>query len=199
MLEEWTLSNPAPFCERAPHAVYVGGITEVRGVREMVNAVAEIEEIDGVCLLLIGTFYPERLEEEMRALPGWKQVDFGGWRTREELAEILAGARIGLVLLHPTAQYRDSIPTKLFEYMAAGLPVVASDFPLLRRLVDTLQCGLVVDPLDVPAIADAIQFLLDQPEVAEEMGKRGREAVQTRFNWKADSRNLLAVYDKLST
>jgi len=81
--------------------------------------------------------------------------------------------------------------------MAAGIPVVASDFPIWRGIVDGAGCGLLVDPLDARAIAAAVQRLLKDPREAEAMGRRGREAVATRYNWTAQAEKLLAFYHTL--
>ena len=110
---------------------------------------------------------------------------------------MLAGfmqARVGLVLCHPAPNYLEALPNKLFETMAAGVPVVASDFPLWRGLVQGSGCGIVVDPLDASAVARAIRRLLENPEQAEAMGRRGQEAVRMRYNWAGEAEKLLALY-----
>lgn len=86
---------------------------------------------------------------------------------------------------------------KLFEYMASGLPVIVSDTPGWRWLTDELRCGLAVDPLDPGSIAAAIEYLLSHPDEAEEMGRRGRQAVQDRFNWEAEAGNLIGLYRRV--
>ena len=80
--------------------------------------------------------------------------------------------------------------------MAAGLPVIASDFPVWRAIVDGAQCGLLVDPLDEQAIASAMRWMLDHPEEAEAMGRRGRAAVEQQFNWDHEASTLIAFYRK---
>lgn len=176
--------------------VYVGGITAVRGISEMVDAIGLVS--DGrASLHLLGAFANDRLERDIRACAGWCRVDFLGWSSRETVVEELSKASAGLVLLHPTPQYVISYPVKMFEYMAAGLPVIASDFPLWREIVEGAGCGLLVDPQEPQAIAEAMQWILDNPEEAAAMGRRGRAAVEERFNWEAESEKLVALYRRL--
>jgi hypothetical protein len=85
----------------------------------------------------------------------------------------------------------------MFEYMATSLPVIASDFPLWRSIIDEARCGLLVDPLDPPAIAAAMRWILDHPGEAQAMGESGRRAVERQFNWNSASRKLTAFYERL--
>ena len=196
ILAELVAPDPVQYADRPPHFAYVGGITGIRGSREMVVAVGGVAEPE--CRLqLAGGFSPTNHGDELEALPGWERVVFHGWASRPEVAAILGNVRAGLVVLHPTENYLDAYPVKMFEYMAAGLPVVASDFPLWREIVDGAGCGLLVDPLDPRAIANAMQWLLDHPNEAEAMGRRGREAVERQYNWTPEAEKLLALYERL--
>lgn len=197
ILAELTVTNPKPYHERLPVVVYVGGITEIRGIKEMVEAVKLIPEDLGVRLALAGKFSSPELENEVCSMAGWESVDYLGWQSREGVAGLYNRARVGLVLLHPTLNYLDSCPIKLFEYMSAGIPVIASDFPLWRKVVSDIGCGLLVEPLDPRAIADSIRWLLVHSVEAELMGKRGQDAVVKRYNWDTEARKLLDVYHDL--
>jgi glycosyltransferase involved in cell wall biosynthesis len=177
--------------------VYAGGLTAIRGVRDMVSALGRLPEELVPCLELAGEFADPEFRREMEALPGWGRVRWQGWRPRAVVRRLLTRARAGLVLLHPRPEYVDSLPTKLFEYMAAGLPVIASDFPLWRAIVTDAGCGLLVDPQDVEAVAAAMRFLLEQPEEAARMGQRGREAVAARYTWRTEGQKLVDLYERL--
>lgn len=196
LLDELAAPDHVPYAARPAQFAYVGGITAYRGVREMVDAMAALDRED-VALELAGRFDPEALREEAKRRPGWRRVNFQGWLQRDRISEILSNARAGLVILHPRENYLLSYPVKLFEYMAAGLPVIASDFPLWRRIVDGAGCGLLVDPLDPVAIADAMRWILDHPDEAERMGARGRQAVMDTYNWDREAEKLIDCYRAL--
>ena len=113
------------------------------------------------------------------------------------MANLLRRAKIGLVLTHPVSNHLKGQPVKLYEYMSAAIPVIASNFPLWCEIVEGSGCGLVVNPLDPRAIADAVIYLLDNQEEAEKMGLRGRRAVETRFNWDQEKEKLFQCYSVL--
>ena len=197
--DELVVADGVPYRERPPHFACIGGISVIRGIHEMIQATAIARGADGqeVRLCLAGVFQPAGLLAEARSAPSWAQVDFHGWADRKQVAGILGSVRAGLAVLHPTPKYLDAWPTKMFEYMSVGLPVIVSDFPLWRSIVEDARCGLLVDPLDPQAIAGAMQWILDHPDEAEAMGRRGRTAVETHYNWETEAEKLIALYNKL--
>jgi glycosyltransferase involved in cell wall biosynthesis len=98
------------------------------------------------------------------------------------VGRVLAEARVGLALYHPVQAHIDCLPTKVFEYMAAGLPVITADFPDFRRIVEASHCGLCVPPRDTAAIAAAIEWIFDNPAEAAAMGRRGRTAALNSYS-----------------
>lgn len=188
MLEEFARVERKPSDERL--ACYVGGISSARGIFEMVKA---MEFIDGK-LLLAGLFENPVDREQAQNLPGWEKVVELGFCGRERVMEILAVARAGLVLFHPSPNHTNAQPNKLFEYMAAGLPLIASDFLLWREIIDSAKCGVCVNPLEPKEIADAVEWVFNNPEEAEEMGAAGKKAVLEKFNWAKEDEKLKEFY-----
>ena len=183
--------------QRPPILVYIGVISEMRGIREMVLATGLIPGHLGAQLYLAGNFSPAETEYEIKKLAGWERVKYLEWQSREGVATLLGIARIGLVVLHPEPNHIKSQPNKLFEYMSAGIPVIASHFPLWKEIVEKAGCGLLVNPLDPKEIAEAIGWLLEHPGEAEEMGQRGQAAVRERYNWDYEADKLLVFYQKV--
>jgi glycosyltransferase involved in cell wall biosynthesis len=179
--------------ERERAVVYLGRISEDRGVWTMLAAA---ESADAT-LVLAGPV-PQRLLDDLRRNPAWNRADYRGWLSREEVAVELKRSRAGLLVLEPRQAYLESLPVKLFEYMAAGIPVVASDFPAWREILAPARCGLLVDPSSPEAVGEAIEWVLEHPEKAGEMGARGRAVVQERYTWERESTELIALYERLS-
>ncbi|XKE47246.1 glycosyltransferase family 4 protein [Halomonas organivorans] len=174
---------------------YVGALGKVRGIREMVKAMTHVKS--SVRFALGGTFPEEDFEREVKSESGWCCVDELGWLDRENVKSTLNDSVAGLVTLHPTRNYLDSLPVKMFEYMAAGLPVVASNFPLWKEIILENHCGICVEPLNPGAIAEAIDYIVSNPDVAETMGKSGQKAIRDKYNWSVEERKLLSFYEQV--
>jgi len=116
---------------------------------------------------------------------------------RAAIVDAIDDARAGLVLNHPTLNYVDAYSTKMFEYMARGLPVVCSNFPLWAEIVGGAECGIAVDPRSPAAIADAIRTLNEDPALARRLGENGKRAIAERYNWEAELHKLEALYRKV--
>lgn len=190
------LMNGTPWPQKRAEICYVGGITEHRGILELCEAMHLLQS--EARLNLCGNFRgPRAIEDQARAHPGWNKINEFGVVDRAQLKEILSRSTIGLVTLHPIINYVDALPVKMFEYMCAGIPVIASDFPTWRNIVSSNQCGVLVDPLDPKKISEAIDYLLRNPDEAMRMGQNGRRAVMSQYNWGREERKLLDFYRNL--
>ena len=176
--------------------IYVGGLSVERGIDEMLNAVDLLEGI-AVELHLAGPPPDEPLARRIARHPN---VVYHGMLPWEEVGPLLADADLGLVLLQPVAAFLycpGENVIKLFEYMAAALPVLISNFPKLKSLVELVGCGLAVDPTSPQEIAAAIKYLHQNPDIRRRMGDTGRRAVRDRYNWECEERKLLAIYQEI--
>jgi glycosyltransferase involved in cell wall biosynthesis len=190
--------NRTTWTNRRQSVAYVGGITSQRGIREMVEAMALLPAPLEATLELAGNQIPEEIRaEELYEHAGWRRVRHHGLMDRGSTLQLLNGVRAGLVCLHPKPNHLHSIPVKIFEYMGAGLPIIASDFRDWRAMLGDYKCAIFVDPFDPRAIAQAIEFLLTHPSDAEEMGIRGRTAVIERYNWGSEAKKLVNLYSGL--
>ncbi|MEJ2407235.1 MAG: glycosyltransferase [Candidatus Thiodiazotropha sp.] len=176
---------------------YLGAIAPERGSITMLKAVADMQQQGKrVGLLAIGRMSVEH-EKQLRTFTrNRKTMNIGieGFMRPTLAWRKMATCHAGLAMLSPIPNYLESYPTKIFEYMALGLPVIVSDFPLYRRVVETGRCGLCVVPDDVEKLKEAIAWLMEHPEEASLMGQRGRELVQKKYNWKSEEQKLLEFY-----
>ena len=197
IIHELARIDATPYERRPAHLAYVGGLTDIRGAREMVRAMELIRCTSDARLKLAGNIGPQTLLTELASQEGWKHVDALGYLQRAEVSDLLNNVRCGLVVLQPTLNYIDTIPTKLLEYMAVGIPFVASDFGPWRKLAGGHQAGIFVNPLDTNEIAQAIERILSHPQEAQEMGERGRAAANKYFNWQREYETLSSSYNQL--
>lgn len=172
---------------------YVGGISRTRGIYELIDAIDNLD----VTLHLAGTFDDEQTQKEIMAKPGWKKVIYHGFVGRKEVWDILARSSIGIVTLYPLLNYLDALPIKMFEYMYAGIPVIASDFPVWSKILEENNCGITVDPKNPKEIADGISNLLINNTRMKEMGINGKSAVEKKYNWSFEENKLIIFYHKI--
>jgi glycosyltransferase involved in cell wall biosynthesis len=186
-----------PIPAGAPIVLYIGNIQLGRGLEELVAALPECPEIVLVCL---------GAGRESGALP--ELADRLGVRDRirfvppvpaDQVVSVAASATIGVALTAPISENnRLALPNKLFQCMAAGIPVVATDAPHIRAMVEAAGAGVCVDPTSPTAIASGLRRLLADSAEAEAMGRRGAAAVRDRFNWGQSEQALLEVYRRIS-
>lgn len=177
--------------------IYVGGINVIRGIKELVKAIEIIETNIDIKLNLLGKFIPASLENEIKSSSAIDKINYLGWLTKEETIDMMMKSDIGIVTFHPEPNHINSLPNKMFEYMAVGLPVIASNFDSWIPYIVENQCGVLVNPLSPEDIANAIEKLASDHELRIRMGQQGRQAVLDKYNWDSEKNKLLNLYNKL--
>lgn len=188
-------SDANPVAKRATAAVYVGALSDSRGVPQMVRAAESFPE--DWSLVIAGHSATPSYRDSLKNLPGWRRVVDRGVVSPDSARDLMLSARVGLVTLQRTTAYVDSLPTKMFEYMSAGIPVIASDFPLWREIIDQYECGIVVDETDPEGISAAVTRYAEQPGLLTRHGQNARLAAETSINWESQGQVLIRLYDSL--
>jgi len=188
------LVNEIPWSKKKNEVCYVGGIAEIRGIKEIVKAIGMV---DNVKLNLAGKFSEKSVEDKVKSYDEWKKVNELGFLGRKDISTLYKHSKAGLVTLYPIINYLDALPIKMFEYMASGLSVISSDIKLWKEIIEGNKCGICVDPFNPKEIADAIKYIINNPKEAEQMGKNGKKAVLKKYNWGIEEKKLYKVYKEL--
>jgi len=182
LLSEWQNVPDTPQRFHSRNICYLGSITRERGLTQLVKAL----ELVDCTLHLAGAYEPKEYREELAKLRGFEKVIEYGYVNRVQAAELLAKCAIGVVFLERCPNYIHSLATKMFEYMAAGLPIIVSDLPANVKLLDRAGCGRYLDPMESKNIAKAIEELLSEPEKLSLMGAKGKSMVTQELSWEAE-------------
>ena len=124
-------------------------------------------------------------------------IKYIGRINRNQVNELYGSARAGICIYQPAVNHYEAQPIKMFEFMAAGLPVVASNFPLWKHIIEDAKCGICVDPQNSEEVKVACKSLIFNPLEAEIMGRNGRQVVEKVYNWGTQEEKLLALYDEI--
>jgi len=188
-------SAPA-YSQRSRALIYVGTLSKVRGLFEMVDGARLASETLDFEFILGGQFAPPSLEQMVVKSKNLKILP---WIQYDKLVELLFSSKIGIIIPNPIERYKTNYPVKLFEFMAAGLPVIASKEGESSDFVKEAQCGILVDPMNTNEIAEAIIWLFQHPTEAESMGKRGQQLIFEKYNWENERQVLLQAYHHASS
>ena len=172
---------------------YVGGITKIRGLHFVVQAL----EKTNAKLHLAGEISSTEYKHELEEKEGWSKVNHHGNVSREKVKEILGDSVAGIVTFLPVPNHINAQPNKLFEYMSSSIPVIASHYQLWRGIVERYKCGICVNPEEPQEIAKAIQYFIDNPLEVNTMGANGRKAIEEIFNWEQEEKKLIDLYRAL--
>ncbi|MEN6574792.1 MAG: glycosyltransferase family 4 protein [Phycisphaerales bacterium] len=180
--------------------IYLGGMSPTRGLVEVIEAFSlVVKDHPSWELYLVGLYHPKSFEQELKDMAARRgiaaNVKFIAWVPYEEKERLSSQASMGVITYLPYSNNTSCLPNKLFDYMLVGLPVIASNFSLYREVVEPERCGMIVDPSKPEEIGRAMEYLIEHPQEAREMGERGRRAVLEKYNWEEESKRLLQIYD----
>jgi len=181
--------------------VYVGRLSSDRGILTYTDLVRGLRQLGiPARLTLAGVFTPPSEQTLLLAsLQGIEDaIDLIGWLPYEHIPALLQSCDIALCVLSPEERYVNALPVKLFEYMACGLPVIASNFPTIASIVGNVQCGALVEPqLGTQNIIRIVEDWWKNPDEARRLGENGRQAVLSRYNWERLVNRLDDLYQSI--
>lgn len=188
-------ANAIPVAHRPANVVYIGALSRDRGLDVLTALAARVPSGWGV--VTAGPVDGSVDRRELDRLVATGDIDHRGVLPSAAARDLLHEARIGLLPLLPTPAYAASLPTKLFEYLAAGLPVIATDVPVWRDLLAGVDCATWVPPGDVDAVVRAIRRYGDDPDLLDAHSAAGRALVARAYRWDDEERVLLDLYREL--
>lgn len=178
--------------------LYQGILSASRGLEELIEAASILKKrgLDKVVFAIMGTDYLRgELSDMIRARNLEDRVHIFAPVPSEALPEVTVSADVGMILFRNSClNHFYSLPNKLFEYMIAGVPMIASGFPEMAAVIEGARCGMLVEPDDPVGIADALEHMASNPRERVEMGARGRMAAETEYNWNRQESVLLDSY-----
>ncbi|MCD4712905.1 MAG: glycosyltransferase family 4 protein [Clostridiales bacterium] len=189
------------FSARKVRLIYVGVLSSDRGLFRMLEMLRGLNSLGNVQLILIGKFSSSELKRRF-----WQKaedfnlvnkIDYKGYLSHEETVLNLLDADIGLFLLSDNERYNWGEPVKYFEYSAAGLPVVITDLPAKRNLIEKNRNGILVSPGSSDDAVNAVRSLIDNSDQARIMSERGRRTFLKEYNWESVEHRLFDLYGSL--
>lgn len=176
---------------------YIGGVSNDRGLQVTLEALNILKERNVPFFMhFIGKIIDEPPNELVEGIK--EKLKFYGRLDSKEGFKISQKCLLGLSVLRPIKNYVGSYPTKIFEYMAVKMSVITSDFPLYRGVVEKYDTGYCVEPTNPVVLADRIQHLINNPEIAAEKAANGLKLVQEQLNWSTEELKLIQLYEYIS-
>ncbi|MCH7612814.1 MAG: glycosyltransferase [Candidatus Marinimicrobia bacterium] len=178
--------------------IYTGFVSVERGAINMIKCHRVlIEKGYNVRLYLVGHLKDENIisliEDDAELNETIKIIGKREYVDKSEIDIQYSDADIGLALISSKAHYEKKLLTKFFEYMQNEIPIVISNYDKWEKLVRDTGCGICVDPDNPIEIVNAVEYLINHPTIAKQMGKNGRKAVEEKYNWDIQAEKLITV------
>lgn len=185
--------KPLNINKQKPIIIYTGGLSKIRGIKEIIQAIGFVK--DRAELWLLGKWENKEFEKECKTLKGWEYTKYFGYVPYGKHYSFIKIANIGLVNFFPLPNQQRAMPNKPFEYMACSLPMVMSNFPYWQETFG--KYALFANPYNPEDIAEKVFYLLDNPDKMKKLGYRGRELIEEKYNWEVEQRKLLDIYKEV--
>jgi len=185
--------RPVNYKKNKPVIIYAGGLTKIRGIKEIVQAMEYIG--NRAELWLLGKWESDKFKKECENLKGWRYIKNLGFVSVNKVYQYMKISNIGISMFHPVKSHLTGLAIKTFEYMACSLQIIMSDFPYFKKFYK--ECAVFANPYDPKDIAEKISYLLDNPDKAKKLGKNGRKLIKDRYSWERESKKLLNIYKNI--
>lgn len=174
---------------------YAGTLSYDRGLIQMIKAAYEANSK----LHLSGRFSPPSLYKDITRLIEFSSVQYHGYLAKNQVLSIYKKSSIGINILLDKGQYSitNNLSTKVYEYMAMGLPVILTETEYSKLILKEYPFGISVDPKNIEEIVNAIEYLKKNPDIASKMSKFGRKAILEKYNWELEEIKLITLYNDL--
>ncbi len=179
--------------------IYGGAVNYHRGLQCVVEALSElIRTYPNLVLWIAGTgSYIRTLEKMTEELHIEEHVRFWGWMQQKELIEKISSADYALIPHIQSQHTNATIPHKIFQYMYAGIPIIASDCAPIKRIIEETNTGIIFRNMDSRDFAEAFKRIHEKEDIKQGIRERGKRWVEKKYNWIYDSETLVKVYDGL--
>lgn len=177
--------NPQ-FCYIGRMSDYLGGEVLSKGLNDLHTK-----------LLLVGR-NDEEYVKKMNDLSGDRIEDIG-FCSKAKVRKIVKESMAGIVTYFPTPNCIHALPNKMFEYLEASVPIICSNFPDWKEMLEKRNCCIFVNPYDDNELKDAMRYFLEHPDEAKRMGENGRKAIEEEFNWNREEEKLFSLYQRLES
>jgi len=178
--------------------IFIGGLSDTKGFSELLSAFKLVKKYtDDAHLLIVGEVVPwldpdKRIKE--LGLVG--SVEITSYLPYWEVAKYINAAELGIMLSSPEQEnYRLTLPNKIIDYMACGIPFIGTPLPQVQKIIQEEKCGVLVKSLEPAHVAEAIKEILSDETASKEMGRRGLEAIRTKYSWKAVETDLNRIFN----
>ena len=177
---------------------YAGLFSDMWNIENILSA---LKSLDKIKFNLAG-HGSDSIIEKFSKNEGWGKVNYFGKLNHDDVNKLVySKSSVGMALLDYIPLCKGNVGNlsnnKFFEYLLSGLPIICTDFILWKEIIDNNNCGICVNPRSVSSIAEAIKYLVDNPEIAFQMGQNGRKAVIEKYNWTYEEKKLINLYKNI--